>query len=86
VADLRTEGKFDRIKGRARAIWGNLTDDDFEKARGSSEDLVGRIKEKTGEATEEIQRKLDELFAEEEGHDMQSQETRASHDTGSEYR
>jgi len=83
MADLRTEGKFDRIKGRARAIWGNLTDDDFDKARGSSEDLIGRIKEKTGEATEEIQRKLDQLFAEEEGRDMQSQRTRG---TGSENR
>ncbi|TMF12142.1 MAG: CsbD family protein [Chloroflexi bacterium] len=71
MADLRTEGKFDRIKGRARVIWGNLTDDDFAKARGSTEDLIGRIKEKTGETSEEISRKLDDLFAEEEGRGMQ---------------
>jgi uncharacterized protein YjbJ (UPF0337 family) len=81
MADLQTEGKFDRIKGRARAIWGNLTDDDFEKARGSTEDLIGRIKEKTGGATEEIRQKLDALFVEEEGRG--TQETR---ETGREYR
>jgi len=46
---------------------GNLTDDDFERPEEASEDLIGRIKEKTGEATEEIQRKLDQLFAEEVG-------------------
>ena len=86
MADLRTEGKFDRIKGRARVIWGNLTDDDFAKARGSTEDLIGRIKEKTGETSEEIRRRLDTPFAEEEGHVMQSEETRAPHGTGSEYR
>ena len=67
MADLKTEGRFDRIKGRARAMWGDLTDDDFEKAKGNTENLIGRIKEKTGETAEDIQRKLDDLFAEEEG-------------------
>jgi len=77
MADLRTEGRFDRIKGRARAMWGDLTDDDFDKAQGNTENLIGRIKEKTGEATEDIRRKLDDLFTEEEGGGAQtSGETR----------
>ncbi len=84
MADLKTEGKLDRIKGRARAIWGNLTDDDVDKARGSTEDLVGRIKEKTGEATEEIRRKLDALLAEEEGRG--TPETRETPETRQDYR
>jgi uncharacterized protein YjbJ (UPF0337 family) len=67
MADLKTEGRFDRIKGRARAMWGDLTDDDFDKAQGNTENLIGRIKEKTGEATDDIRRKLDDLFKEEEG-------------------
>jgi uncharacterized protein YjbJ (UPF0337 family) len=62
MADLKTEGRFDRIKGRARSIWGDLTDDDFDKAQGNVENLIGRIKEKTGETTEDIQRKLGDLF------------------------
>ena len=66
MADLKTDGKFDRVKGRARAMWGDLTDDDFDKAKGNTENLIGRIKEKTGEATEDIRRKLDDLFAEDE--------------------
>jgi uncharacterized protein YjbJ (UPF0337 family) len=62
MADLKTEGRFDRVKGRARSIWGDLTDDDFDKARGDVENLIGRIKEKTGETTEDIQRKLGDVF------------------------
>ena len=70
MADLKTDGKFDRVKGRARAMWGDLTDDDFDKAKGNTENLIGRIKEKTGEATEDIRRKLDDLFAEDEERGM----------------
>jgi len=62
MADLKTEGSFDRIKGRARSIWGDLTDDDFDKAHGDTENLIRGIKEKTGETSEEIRRRLDDLF------------------------
>ena len=62
MADLKTEGRFERVKGRARSIWGDLTDDDFDKARGDAENLIGSIKEKTGETVEEIRRKLGDVF------------------------
>jgi len=62
MADLKTEGRFERVKGRARSIWGDLTDDDFDKARGDTDNLIGRIKEKTGETVEEIRRKLGDVF------------------------
>ena len=62
MADLKTEGRFERVKGRARSIWGDLTDDDFDKARGDTDNLTGRIKEKTGETVEEIRRKLGDVF------------------------
>jgi len=70
MADLKTEGRFDRIKGRARSIWGDLTDDDFEQARGDTENLIGRIKEKTGETSDDIRRKLNELFDEDDTADV----------------
>jgi uncharacterized protein YjbJ (UPF0337 family) len=62
MADLKTEGRFDRVKGRARSVYGDLTDDDFEKAQGDTENLIGRIKEKTGETVEDIKRKLGDVF------------------------
>jgi len=63
MANLETEGKLDRFKGRIRSVWGEITDDDVDRAAGDRERLVGTIKEKTGEALESITEKLDKLFA-----------------------
>jgi len=57
---LQDEGTWDRIKGKIRETWGDLTDDDMEQARGNFEQFTGRVKEKTGESAEEIQRKFRE--------------------------
>jgi len=62
VADLKTEGRLDRIKGRIRQTWGDLTDDDMEQARGNTENLIGRIKERTGQSADEIRRRLSDLM------------------------
>jgi uncharacterized protein YjbJ (UPF0337 family) len=62
LADLKTEGRFDRIRGRVRETWGEVTDDDFDRAQGSTENLIGRIKEKTGDTVENIRRRLEELM------------------------
>jgi len=62
VEDLTDEGRFERAKGRIRSIWGKVTDDDIQTARGNLENLIGRIKERTGESAENVRAKLDELF------------------------
>lgn len=66
MADLRTEGRLDRVKGRIRETWGDLTDDDFDSAKGNAEQLVGTIKEKTGERADAIKQKLDRIFADDD--------------------
>jgi uncharacterized protein YjbJ (UPF0337 family) len=38
------------------------TDDDIQTSRGNVENLIGRIKEKTGETADNIRAKLDEWF------------------------
>lgn len=55
---LQDEGTWERIKGKAREVWGDLTDDELEQARGNFEQFSGRVKEKTGESAEEIQRRF----------------------------
>lgn len=60
--EQKNEGKFNQIKGKAKRIWGELTDDDFQKAEGSKDKLIGMIQERSGESREDIERKL-------EGHD-----------------
>jgi uncharacterized protein YjbJ (UPF0337 family) len=53
-------GKWDVIKGKAKRIWGELTDDDFTKAEGSADKLYGIIQQRFGDAKEAIQKKLDQ--------------------------
>jgi uncharacterized protein YjbJ (UPF0337 family) len=54
------EGRWDQLKGKARQAWGNLTDDDLDVAEGNYEELVGRIKERTGETAEQIRERLED--------------------------
>ena len=57
---LKWEGRWDQLKGKARQAWGNLTDDDLDVAEGNLEELIGRIKERTGESAEQIRGRLDD--------------------------
>lgn len=55
------QGKWDTIVGKAKRIWGELTDDDVKKAEGSADKLYGFIQEKFGDTKEAIQQKLDRI-------------------------
>ena len=54
------EGRWDQLVGKARTLWGDITDDDVQRAKGDYEQLLGRIKEKTGKTRQEIEKLLDE--------------------------
>jgi uncharacterized protein YjbJ (UPF0337 family) len=60
------EGRWDQLKGKARQLWGDLTDDDLDVAEGNYEEMIGRIKEKTGESAEQIRQRLEEDYADSE--------------------
>ena len=49
-------------EGRVRESWGALTDDDLDRTQGKWDQLVGLIKEKTGENAEEIERRLHDMM------------------------
>jgi uncharacterized protein YjbJ (UPF0337 family) len=49
-----SEGKFDRMKGRAKEAAGELTDDDDLKDEGKVDKASGAIKEKFGNATDKV--------------------------------
>lgn len=51
-------GSFKQIQGEAKRIWGALTDDDFTRAEGSTDKLVGIIQARFGDATDAIRRQL----------------------------
>jgi len=57
------EGNWNEIKGKLHERWGQLSQDDLQKARGSVDQLVGMIQRKTGEARERVEQYLSELTA-----------------------
>jgi uncharacterized protein YjbJ (UPF0337 family) len=61
------EGKWKQVRGQAKEWWGELTDDDLDRAAGKSEQLIGLLQEKYGytreRAEEELNRRLQELKA-----------------------
>jgi uncharacterized protein YjbJ (UPF0337 family) len=58
ATESKWEGRWDQLKGRARQIWGQLTDDDLDVAEGHWEEFVGRVRERTGETVESIEAAL----------------------------
>jgi uncharacterized protein YjbJ (UPF0337 family) len=52
------QGRWDQLKGRVKAAWGELTDDDLKKVEGNFDRLIGLIEERTGQTREQIERRL----------------------------
>jgi uncharacterized protein YjbJ (UPF0337 family) len=50
------KGKFEQLKGEMKKRWGQLTDDDITEARGDMQKLMGRIRERSGDNQQEIER------------------------------
>jgi uncharacterized protein YjbJ (UPF0337 family) len=53
------EGNWKQLKGKAKAQWGKLTDDDLDVAAGRAEELAGRIQERYGKSKEEARKEVD---------------------------
>ncbi|TDP55306.1 uncharacterized protein YjbJ (UPF0337 family) [Bacteriovorax stolpii] len=57
------KGKWTEAKGEIRKMWGKLTDDDLEQAKGDLTALTGIIQQRYGESKESIQTKLNDYFS-----------------------
>lgn len=57
----QSKGKWEQVKGQAKQTWGDLTDDDFQKAEGSVDKLCGIIQERYGDSKEAVKAKLEKL-------------------------
>jgi uncharacterized protein YjbJ (UPF0337 family) len=54
----RIAGNWKQMTGKAKARWGDLTDDDMAKINGQREQLIGRIQERYGIAKEEAEQQV----------------------------
>lgn len=55
------KGSWAQLKGKAKRVWAELTDDDVMAADGSADKLYGIIQKKFGDTKEVIKQKLDKL-------------------------
>ncbi len=53
------KGKWNQVKGKLKQKYANLTDDDLKYAEGKSDELLGRLQEKTGKTKEQLKDEID---------------------------
>ena len=56
------EGQWKQYKGKAKAQWGKLTEDDLDVIDGRREQLAGKIQERYGYEKERAEREADEFI------------------------
>lgn len=55
------EGKWKQFKAQIKEKWSDITDDDLNKAEGSSDRFVGILQERYGLAKEDAKKQFEEL-------------------------
>lgn len=55
------KGKWNQIKGRVKAQWGKLTDDDMRQIEGNMDVAAGRLQERYGYSKEQAVAKWKEF-------------------------
>lgn len=58
----RIEGKWTEIKGQIRSAYGELTDDEIEKAKGDRSQLEGLMQQKLGKTKDEARDAVDKIL------------------------
>lgn len=48
------KGKWKQVKGKIKQKYADLTDDDLMYVEGKSDELLGRLQEKTGKTKEQL--------------------------------
>jgi uncharacterized protein YjbJ (UPF0337 family) len=62
------KGNFQQIKGKLKAQWGKLTDDEIDQLEGRAEMLSGKLQERYGWSKEEADRRAQEFQTRENWH------------------
>jgi uncharacterized protein YjbJ (UPF0337 family) len=57
------KGNWKQLKGRVQEKWGDLTDDDLDRAEGERDQIVGLIQERYGLAKADAEAELDRFVA-----------------------
>lgn len=60
ITKQELEGHWKQIKGRIQERWGQLSEDDLQRVRGSADQLIGVIQQKTGESRVAIEQFIEQ--------------------------
>jgi uncharacterized protein YjbJ (UPF0337 family) len=58
----RVEGDWKQVKGKVKAKWGKLTDDDLTAINGRRDQLEGKIQERYGYAKDQVRKEIDDWY------------------------
>jgi uncharacterized protein YjbJ (UPF0337 family) len=58
----RIAGNWKQVRGRVKEKWGQLTDDDLDKASGRRDQLEGSIQARYGISKDQARKELDDWF------------------------
>ena len=58
---LEMKGSWNKLKGKLKQQYGNLTDDDLVFSEGKEDELLGRLQKKLGKNKEEVQQMIEKL-------------------------
>lgn len=56
------EGRWKQWKGDMKRAWGKLTDDDFDRAEGNRDKLIGSIQERYGWERNQAEKEFDRFL------------------------
>ena len=58
----RLEGDWKQLRGKVKARWGKLTDDDLAVIQGRRDELEGKIQERYGYAKSQARREIEDWY------------------------
>lgn len=56
------KGNWKQFRGEMKRIWGNITDDEFDKVEGQRDKLAGLIQKSYGRTREQAESEVDSFF------------------------
>jgi uncharacterized protein YjbJ (UPF0337 family) len=63
------EGKWKEIKGEIMKTWGELTEDEVDRAKGDITSLSGRLQQRYGYAKDEVSARINDIMRKYENED-----------------
>lgn len=59
--ELKFDGSWNRVKGKLKEQYGELTDDDLKYSEGKEDQLLGRLQQKLGKSKDEVRKIISEI-------------------------